>query len=68
MQITMNKALGIENDPELVNNFVYFNQPPEAPVTYIKNNGPRMGMAFVEIMVRCLKILQVWEALMLCQL
>ena len=47
MQITMNKALGIENDPELVNNFVYFNQPPEAPVTYIKNNGPRMGMAFV---------------------
>ena len=47
MQITMNKALGIENDPELLNNFVYFNQPPEAPVTYIKNNGPRMGMSFV---------------------
>ena len=47
MQITTNKALGIENDPELLNNFVYFNQPPEAPVTYIKNNGPRMGMSFV---------------------
>ena len=47
MQITMNKALGIENDPELLNNFVYFNQPPEAPITYIKNNGPRMGMSFV---------------------
>ena len=47
MQITTNKALGIENDPELLNNFVYFNQPPEAPITYIKNNGPRMGMSFV---------------------
>tara|TARA_Y100001954_G_scaffold237949_1_gene303518 strand:+ start:438 stop:1568 length:1131 start_codon:yes stop_codon:yes gene_type:complete len=47
MQITTNKALGIENDPELLNNFVYFNQPPEAPVTYIKNNGPRMGMSYV---------------------
>ena len=47
MQITTNKALGIENDPELLNNFVYFNQPPEAPVTYIKNNGPRMGLSYV---------------------
>lgn len=47
MQITMNKALGIENDNELLNNFVYFSQPPAAPVTYIKNNGPRMGMSFV---------------------
>jgi len=47
MQITMNKALGIENDTELLNNFIYFNQPPEAPVTYIKNNGPRMGVSFV---------------------
>ena len=47
MQITTNKALGIENDPELLDNFVYFNQPPEAPITYIKNNGPRMGMSFV---------------------
>ena len=47
MQITMNKALGIENDPDLLNNFVYFNQPPEAPITYIKNNGPRMGLSHV---------------------
>ena len=47
VQITMNKALGIENDQELVNNFVYFNQPPEAPVTYMKNNGPRMGISYV---------------------
>ena len=39
--------MGIENDNELLNNFVYFSQPPEAPVTYIKNNGPRMGMSFV---------------------
>ena len=47
MQITMNKALGIENDPDLLNNFVYFNQPPEAPITYIKNKGPRMGLSHV---------------------
>jgi hypothetical protein len=47
MQITMNKALGIENDQEMLNNFVYYNLPPEAPVTYAKNNGPRMGVALV---------------------
>ncbi len=47
MQITMNKALGIENDPEMLNNFVYYNLPPEAPITYTKNNGPRMGVALV---------------------
>ena len=47
VQITMNKALGIENDQDLVNNFVYFSQPPEAPVTYMKNNGPRMGISYV---------------------
>jgi hypothetical protein len=47
MQITMNKSLGIENDPEMLNNFVYYNLPPEAPITYTKNNGPRMGVAFV---------------------
>ena len=47
MQITLNKALGIENDQEIVNNFVYFNQPPQAPISYIKNNGPRMGVSHV---------------------
>tara|TARA_B100000768_G_scaffold135971_1_gene126889 strand:- start:228 stop:1430 length:1203 start_codon:yes stop_codon:yes gene_type:complete len=47
VQITLNKALGIENDQNLMNNFVYYSQPPEAPVSYIKNNGPRMGLSFM---------------------
>jgi hypothetical protein len=47
VQITLRKALGLDNDPNLMNNFVYFNQPPEAPVSYIKNNGPRMGLSFM---------------------
>ena len=65
MQITTNKALGIENDPELLNNFVYFNQPPEAPVTYIKNNGPRMGLSYVggDMGQSAHKILLQWEDL-----
>ena len=47
MQITLNKGLGIVNDPDMVNNFVYYSVPPEAPITYTKNNGPRMGVALV---------------------
>ena len=42
VKITLNKALGIDNDPEMMNNFVYYNQPPSSPTTFIKNNGPRM--------------------------
>jgi hypothetical protein len=45
--IVVNKVLGIENSQELLNSLVYFNQPPEAPVTYLKNNGPRMGLSYV---------------------
>ena len=40
VQIVVNKAMGIENNPELLNSLVYYNQPPEAPITYLKNNGP----------------------------
>tara|TARA_X000000950_G_scaffold129041_1_gene161169 strand:+ start:902 stop:2053 length:1152 start_codon:yes stop_codon:yes gene_type:complete len=47
VQIVVNKALGIENSPELLNSLVYYNQPPEAPITYLKNNGPRMGLSYV---------------------
>ena len=47
VQITLNKALGIENDPNMMNNFVYYSQPPEAPISYIKNNGPRMGLSYM---------------------
>ena len=42
VSIVVNKALGIENTPEILNSLIYFNQPPEAPVAYLKNNGPRM--------------------------
>ena len=45
--IVVNKVLGIENNQELLNSLVYFNQPPEPPVTYLKNNGPRMGLSYV---------------------
>ena len=36
-----------ENSKELLNSLVYFNQPPEAPITYLKNNGPRMRLSYV---------------------
>lgn len=47
VRITLNKALGIKNNEEMMNNFVYYNQPPVAPTTYIKNGGPRMGVTFL---------------------
>ena len=47
VSIVVNKALGIENTPEILNSLIYFNQPPEAPVAYLKNNGPRMGLSYV---------------------
>ena len=47
VKMTLNKALGIENDTEMMNNFVYYNQPPSAPTTFIKNNGPRMGVSYI---------------------
>ncbi len=47
VKITLNKALGIDNDPEMMNNFVYYNQPPSSPTTFIKNNGPRMGVSYL---------------------
>ena len=47
VQITVNKALGIENEPNIANNLIYYNQPPQTPITYTKNSGPRMGVAVV---------------------
>ena len=47
VKIVVNKALGIENSQEILNTLVYFNQPPITPTTYLKNNGPRMGLSFV---------------------
>ena len=47
VKIVVNKALGIENSKETLNTLVYFNQPPESPISYIKNNGPRMGLSYI---------------------
>tara|TARA_Y100000385_G_C13072663_1_gene629813 strand:+ start:586 stop:1707 length:1122 start_codon:yes stop_codon:yes gene_type:complete len=47
VKIVVNKALGIENSQEILNTLVYFNQPPVTPTTYLKNNGPRMGLSYV---------------------
>jgi hypothetical protein len=47
MQITLNKALDIENNQEMLNSFIYYAQPPQAPISYLKNNGPRMGLSYV---------------------
>ena len=47
VQITLNKALGIENSKEAMATLVYFNQPPKTPTVQISNSGPRMGLAMV---------------------
>ncbi len=47
MQMTLNQALGIDNDKELMETLVYYNEPPQTPQAYIKNSGPRMGATFV---------------------
>jgi len=47
VKIVVNKALGIENSQEILNTLVYFNLPPVTPTTYLKNNGPRMGLSYV---------------------
>jgi len=47
VQITLNKALSIENDKAAMETLVYFNQPPKTPTVQISNSGPRMGLAMV---------------------
>jgi TolB-like protein len=47
VKIVVNKSLGIENSQEILNTLVYFNQPAITPTTYLKNNGPRMGISYV---------------------
>ena len=47
VQITLNKALGIENNKAAMETLVYFNQPPKTPTVQISNSGPRMGLAMV---------------------
>lgn len=47
VEITLNKALGIKNNPDIEEMLIYYSKPPQSPEAYIKNSGPRMGMAMV---------------------
>jgi len=47
MEITLNKALGVENNKEAMETLVYFNEPPKTPTVKLSNSGPRMGLALV---------------------
>ena len=47
VQITLNKALGLENNKAAMETLAYFNQPPKTPTVQISNSGPRMGLAMV---------------------
>jgi len=47
MQITLNNMLGIENNKEALETLVHFNGPPETPQVKVRNNGPRVGIAYV---------------------
>lgn len=47
VEITLNKALGIPNNPDVEEMLIYYSKPPQSPEAYIKNSGPRMGMAMV---------------------
>lgn len=47
VHITLNKALGIDNDKEIMETLVYFNEPPKTPTVQLQNSGPRMGLAYI---------------------
>jgi len=47
VEISVKKLLGLDNDPNLVNLLVNYDQPITSPKTTLKLNGPRMGVAFV---------------------
>jgi len=47
VQITLNKALVIENNKEVMETLVFFNEPPKTPTVKMSNNGPRMGLVLV---------------------
>jgi hypothetical protein len=47
IQITMNKMLGRNNNEDVVNTLIYYQQPPETPKTKISNSGPRVGLSIV---------------------
>ena len=47
VEISVRRLLGLENDPNLVNLLVNYDQPITSPKTTLKLNGPRMGVAFI---------------------
>lgn len=47
IHMTLNKALGIENNKEYLEKLVYYNEPLQLPTTRVNNSGPRMGLAYV---------------------
>jgi len=47
VEISVKNLLGLDNDPNLVNLLVNYDQPITSPKTTLKLNGPRMGVAFI---------------------
>lgn len=47
VEISVKNLLKIENDPNLVNLLIDYDQPVTSPKTSLKLNGPRMGVAYI---------------------
>jgi hypothetical protein len=47
VEISVNNLLGIDNDPTKVNLLVAYDLPINSPMTTLKLNGPRMGIAYI---------------------
>lgn len=47
IMISINEMIGIENDPHLVNNLIYYNNPAVTPTTKSVNSGVRMGLTYI---------------------
>jgi len=47
MQLTLNEMLDIKSNQEILKTLIYYQQPPKTPQIDIRNNGPRVGVAFI---------------------
>ena len=47
VQISVKSLLDLPNDPLLLNTLVYYQTTANTPTTFIRNSGPRMGVAYV---------------------
>jgi hypothetical protein len=45
--ISVNNLFGVENDVQMVNNLIYYNNPSVTPITRNANNGMRMGLTYI---------------------